>query len=134
MTVRQQKVAALIQRLVGMSLVRDLTDPRTTGLLTVTKVEVTPDLREARVYVSVLAAGGGAPAATALQGLKSATRHIQAQVASSLSMRNVPRLQFFLDESLKKQAAVLQQLDKVAAERVARGDDKRFSDDDTAAR
>ena len=60
---------------------RDVADPRIDGLVSVTRVEVTPDLREAKVYLSVL--GGHRTPATVLEGIKSAGRHIQAEVAEA---------------------------------------------------
>ena len=114
MTVRQQKIAAQIQRLVSQVLARDVADPRIGGLVTITRVHVTPDLREARVFVSVLGQKG--PAATVLAGIRSAGRHIQSEVGHGLTLRMVPRLSFELDESLKKEAEILRQIDSLSRE------------------
>jgi len=114
-SVRQLKVAAQIQRIVAMVLLRDIADPRVDGLVSVTRVEITSDLREAKVFLSLLA--GTRPPATVLEGIKSAGRHIQAEVADGLALRYAPRLTFHLDESLKKQAEILQKLKEVAEER-----------------
>jgi ribosome-binding factor A len=116
--VRQLKVASQIQRVVATVLLRDIADPRVDGLVSVTRVEVTPDLREARVFLSVL--GGARTPATVLEGIESAGRHIQREVADGLALRYAPRLSFHLDESLKKQAEILRKIDEVAAERKAR--------------
>ncbi len=96
-----------IQRIVATVLQREIADPRVDGLISVTKVEVTPDLREAKVYLSVL--GGKRTPTTVLAGIKSAGRQIQGEVADKLPLRYVPRLTFHLDESLKKQAEILQE-------------------------
>ena len=112
--VRQLKVASQIQRIVATVLLRDVADPRVDGLVTVTRVQVSPDLREAKVFLSLL--GGTRTDATTLQGIKSASRHIQAEVADGLPMRYVPRLTFHLDESLKKQAEILQKIKETIAE------------------
>ena len=114
-SVRQLKVASQIQRIVAMVLLRDVADPRVDGLVSVTRVEVTSDLREAKVFLSLLAATR--PPATVLEGIKSAGRHIQAEVAENLALRYAPRLSFHLDESLKKQAEILQKIKEVAEER-----------------
>lgn len=105
-SIRQQKVNSQIQRIVATVLQRDVADPRVDGLLTVTKVEVTKDLREAKVFISIL--GGKRTPATILNGIKSAGRHIQGEVAEQLALRYAPRLTYVLDESLKKQAEILQ--------------------------
>ncbi len=113
--IRQLKVASQIQRIVAMVLLRDVADPRIDGLVSVTRVAVTSDLREAKVFLSLL--GGTRTPATVLEGIKSAGRHIQAEVAENLTMRYAPRLSFHLDESLKKQAEILKIIDQVAAEK-----------------
>jgi ribosome-binding factor A len=109
-SIRQQKVGSQIQRIVATVLLRDVGDPRVDGMISVTKVEVTPDLREAKVFLSVM--GGKRPAATVLQGIKSAGRHIQGEVGEGLALRYVPRLTFVLDESLKKQGEILKTIDE----------------------
>jgi ribosome-binding factor A len=109
-SIRQLKVASQIQRIVAMVLLRDISDPRVDGLVSVTRVEVTKDLREGKVYLSVL--GGKRTPATVIEGIKSAGRHIQAEVAENLELRFVPRLTYILDESLKKQAEILKKIDE----------------------
>ncbi len=116
-SVRQLKVASQIQRTVAMVLLRDVADPRVDGLVSVTRVEVTPDLREAKVFLSVL--GGSRTPTTVLEGIESAGRHIQSEVAEQLALRFAPRLSYHLDESLKKQAEILRKIDEVAAEDAA---------------
>jgi ribosome-binding factor A len=112
-TVRQLKVASQLKRLVAAVLQRDVADPRIDGLVSVTNVHVTKDLREAQVFISVL--GGTRTPATVLEGIKSAGRHIQAEAAERLTLRYAPRLSFHLDESLKKQAKILKMIDENVA-------------------
>jgi ribosome-binding factor A len=114
MSVRQQKIAAQIRRMVSEILIREIADPRVDGLVTVTKVEVTPDLHDARVYVSVL--GSKRPAQTVLSGLTSASRRIQNEVAEGLPIRLAPHLSFALDETLKREAEMLRKIDEATAE------------------
>lgn len=117
MGVRQEKVAATIKKLVATLLSRgDFADPRVTGMITVTRVEITPDLREAKVYVSIFQPSGGSVSAT-MHGLKAATRNIQNDVAKALPMRLAPHLLFVLDERLKKELEVLRVIDQVSQER-----------------
>lgn len=116
-SVRQLKVSAQIQRIVATVLLRDVSDPRIDGLVSVTRVDMSPDLREAKVYLSLM--GGTRTPATILQGIKSAGRHIQSEVAENLPMRFAPRLTFHLDESLKKQAEMLKKIGEVVAEDAA---------------
>jgi ribosome-binding factor A len=116
-SIRQKKVAAQIQRIVATVLQRDVADPRVDGLISVTRVEVSPDLREARVYLSLL--GGKRTPATVLEGIKSAGRHIQGEVASNLPLRFAPRLTYILDGTLKKQAEILRKIHETMAEDAA---------------
>lgn len=124
-SVRQQKVAAQIRRIVSESLLREVGDPRVAdlqGMITVTRVDVTPDLADAKVYVSILTTKGTPK--TVLSGLKSATRRIQGDVAKGLPIRVAPRLSFELDESLKKEAEILRTIDQVTREREANQKDQ----------
>ncbi len=104
MTVRNQKIEARIQRLVAEALVREVSDPRLGGLLSVTRVQITPDHRDAKVFISALSTR---PDQTVQQGLNSAQKRIQSHVTRGLSMKFAPRLTFHLDNSLKKQAEIL---------------------------
>ena len=121
-SVRQLKVASQIQRIIAMVLLRDVADPRVDGLVSVTRVETTSDLREAKVFLSLL--GGTRTPTTVLEGIKSAGRHIQAEVAEGLNLRYAPRLSFHLDESLKKQAEILRKINEVAGDRAAPADNE----------
>ena len=116
-SVRQLKVSAQIQRIVATVLQRDVADPRIDGLVSVTRVEMTKDLREAKVYLSLL--GNTRPPATVLHGIQSAGRHIQSEVAGNLPMKFAPRLSFHIDDSLKKQAEILKMIGDVVAEDAA---------------
>jgi ribosome-binding factor A len=79
--------------------VRALKDPRV-GLVTVTSVRVTPDLREATVYVSVL--GGARKRQATLAGLQSAHGVLQARINRELTLRRTPQLTFEYDESIER--------------------------------
>jgi ribosome-binding factor A len=113
-SVRQNKVAAQIQKIVAGAIQREVADPRVDGLISVTKVDVSPDLREAKVWLSILAAKR--PDATVLAGIKSAGRRIQSEVADQLPLRNVPRLTYEIDETLKKQADIFKKINEAMAD------------------
>jgi ribosome-binding factor A len=120
-SVRQLKVASQIQRIVATVLQRDVADPRIDGLVSVTKVEISGDLREAKVFLSVL--GGTRTPTTVLEGIKSAGRHIQAETAGGLALRYAPHLTFHLDESLKKQAEILKKIGEAVGHSSPGGDE-----------
>jgi len=83
---------------------RGLNDPRVRGLVSVTKVDVSPDYAEAVVWCSVLPEEHGP---LSIKGIEHAATWIRRTVASKVSLRRMPRLSFRLDQSLKKQAEVL---------------------------
>jgi ribosome-binding factor A len=103
MSDRTAQVANVIRAEVQQVLSRGINDPRVRGLISVTKVDVTADLAEARVFVSILPEQH---TELTMHGLKSAAGHIQREIAPSITMKRMPRLSFRLDDSLKKQAII----------------------------
>lgn len=102
MSYRKQQVESTLQRAVS-KLVGQLSDPRVTGLVSVTRVDLTPDGHSAFVYVSVIPEEHQK---RVMAGLSHAVGHIQKQLRDEVVMRYVPRLEFRLDASLKKQSEV----------------------------
>lgn len=93
---RRYRVADQIQRELG-ELLRGLKDPRLAdGMVTVASVDVSPDLRNARVYVTLLDC---TDAAEVLAGLRAAAGHLRSQLARRLTLRVVPELRFYHDET-----------------------------------
>jgi ribosome-binding factor A len=103
MTQRGDQVESVLHRAVQQVLSKGLNDPRVRGLLSVTDVVVSDDLRQATVSVSILPAEH---VELSMHGLKHAARHIRVQVGELVRMRRVPELHFRLDASLKQQAEV----------------------------
>jgi ribosome-binding factor A len=103
-----EAVRAVIADAVG-----DLKDPRI-GLVTITGVDVTPDLREATVYVSVL--GGDKTRRATLAGLESAHGVLQARINRELSLRRTPTLAFAYDEAVERGVRMTKLIDELAAE------------------
>jgi ribosome-binding factor A len=100
---RTVQLGSVLQQAIQEVILRGLNDPRVRGLISITKVEVLPDLSEARVFVSVLPEQH---AALTVRALGHAAGHIQAKIAPQLSLKRLPRLQFRVDDSLKKQASL----------------------------
>lgn len=113
MTRRADQVAAAVRHAVQATLDRGLQDPRVSGMVTVTGVRVAPDLASATVSVSIYPAD---KQALTMHGLRSAAAHIRRRIADALGLRRAPDLFFSLDESLKKQAAVLDAIARASAE------------------
>jgi ribosome-binding factor A len=99
MTRRTDRVADALQELIAGLLLREIKDPRI-GLVTITGVKVSADLRHARVYFSCL--GDETQRAQSLRGLNSASGFIRSQVARQLNLRVAPQIAFEFDASLEQ--------------------------------
>lgn len=89
------------------ALIPTVKDPRVTGLISVTAVETTPDLRFAKVYVSML---DKSSASGVVKGLKSAAGYLRRELGSALNLRHTPQLMFEEDHSIDKGAHILELL------------------------
>ena len=94
---RHERIAGEIQQEISVMIVGELKDPRLAGLATVTEVRVTPDLKQAKVYVSVM--GSEAEQASTLDGLRAAAGFIRHELCERLQMRRAPEVNFVLDRS-----------------------------------
>ena len=99
MAERMRRVNEAVREVVSARLAEGLRDPRI-GFVTVTSVDTSPDLRQARVYVSVL--GDDEERAATMAGLKSAHGVLQLAVARELRMKHTPTLEFLFDESIDR--------------------------------
>jgi ribosome-binding factor A len=111
MTRRTERVNELIREELSDLLLRELRDPRLDGLISITRVEVSPDLYNAKVDVSVMSET--ASPADALKALNAAAGFLHKELVHRLEMRRVPFLTFHLDRSIEEGAAVLAHLDEV---------------------
>lgn len=110
---RQQRVNELLHQELSELLSRTSKDPRLQGF-TITKVETTPDLRQARVYVTHL--GSAKEQKEALQALDHARGFFRRQLAERLEMRFVPEVSFHLDSSLERGQRILDLLREIESE------------------
>ncbi len=92
-----RRVDVAMRAVLSDAIAKDLKDPRV-GFVTVTGVKTSPDLRYARVYVSVL--GDDAARSDSIDGLRSAHGYLQRRVASELTLKHTPSLEFEYDESV----------------------------------
>jgi ribosome-binding factor A len=93
---RMRRVNELMREVIGSAISTELEDPRI-GFVTVTSVETSPDLRSARVFVSVL--GGEADREARLAGLRSSHGVLQAAIAREMRIKRTPTLTFHYDET-----------------------------------
>ena len=104
-----RRVNEAIREVLGDAITTDLKDPRI-GFVTVTEVDTSPDLRAARVYVSVL--GSKAEREQTLEGLKSSHGFLQGKIASAMRMKRTPTLTFQYDESAERGDRITRLLDQ----------------------
>jgi ribosome-binding factor A len=114
MSRRTDRLASIIQQELGMMILRELNDPRLVGLPSVTRVKVAEDLSVANVYISVMGTPGQQTAA--LNALRHSAGLMRTRLTKALTIRQVPFLQFNLDEDLKKELELLSMLQKVEQE------------------
>jgi ribosome-binding factor A len=117
---RLLKAAEAIRGVVSMAILTELRDPRVQNV-TVVGVEVTPDMREAKVLVSVM--GSEAQQRTVLKGLQNSVGFLQSKIADRIETRYIPRLSFVIDDGVKKSVAVQQILEQIAKERDGKASD-----------
>jgi ribosome-binding factor A len=117
---RTEKAAEAIREVVSMAILVELNDPRVQGV-TVTHVEVSADLRHAKVHVSVM--GDEGRQKLSLRGLQSAAGFLQAKIAERIDIRYTPKLSFVLDQGVKRSIAVAQILREVLPKDTAAPDD-----------
>jgi ribosome-binding factor A len=110
---RALKAAEIVREVVSMAILAELKDPRIRDV-TVTYVEVSPDLRQAKVHVSVM--GDEARQRTSLQGLRSAAGFLQSKLGKRIETRYTPRIEFYLDQGVKKSIEVARILKEVLPE------------------
>ncbi len=102
-----------------MIIMRELDDPRLTGLPSITRVKVSEDLATADVFVTVMGTEGKQTAA--LNALKHSAGMMRSRLAEMMELRQVPYLKFRLDEELKREREVLDILRKIQEENEAKG-------------
>jgi len=115
-TRRQEKVARVIREVVSDVIANHLSDPRITGFVSVTRVEMTPDLRHADVYLSIFASDEVAKDLT-LTAILHARSRIQSFLAEALESKFCPVLRFQEDTQFRKTLEVMKLIDQVASER-----------------
>lgn len=114
MSRRVDRINGLLRQELSLLLARQTKDPRIGGVISITQVKTSPDLRNARVYVSVF--GDDAAKREALAGIESAATFLRHELRDRLSLRYVPFMKFELDESMEDAAALLQVMDQLKSE------------------
>jgi ribosome-binding factor A len=114
MSRRTERLGSTIQQELAQIIMRELNDPRLTGMPSITRVKVSPDMSIADVYVTIMGTPGQQSAA--LNALRHSAGLMRTRLTKMLSLRVAPFLKFHMDENLKKELEMMDLLDKVAKE------------------
>ena len=110
-SIKNTRVNAEVQRELSNILRAGIKDPRVAPMTSVVAVEVAPDLKTCKVYISVL--GDQEAQENTIKGLQSAEGYIRRELAHSLNMRNTPEVKFVLDQSIEYGVTMLKKIDDV---------------------
>ena len=108
---RNARINSLLKREISELLERTVNDPRLCGVISVTDVSVSSDLEYAKVFVSIL--GSEADKREALKGFNAASGFLRKELASRLTLKYVPKLSFYCDDSIERGAKLLKLIEQV---------------------
>ena len=111
-SIKNTRINAEVQHELANLIRGGIKDPRIHPMTSVTAVEVAPDLKTCRAYISVL--GDEEEKRYTLQGLKNAEGYIRRQLAKTINLRNTPEIRFILDESIEYGVAMSKLIDEVS--------------------
>ena len=120
-SIKYSRMNGEVQREISKIIARDIKDPRINPMTSVVSVDVTPDLKYAKVFVSVL--GNGEEKEKTRRGLASASSHIRSLLAKSLNLRNTPELTFLIDDSIEYGVNMSKKIDELI-EKEAKGEEE----------
>lgn len=98
-SIKNTRINSEVQRELSTLILREIKDPRICKMTSIVAVEVAPDLKTAKVYVSVL--GSDEEVQKTYEGLKSAAPYLRSQLAKTINLRNTPELIFVMDQSIE---------------------------------
>ena len=112
-SMKNVQINSAVQRELAQIIRRDVKDPRIDPMVSVTSVEVAPDLKTCKAYISVL--GGEESLNNTIAGLKRAEGFIRSRLASTVNLRNTPQITFIADRSIEYGVAMIQKIEEVNA-------------------
>ena len=114
---RIDRVNELLRSEISFLIARQIKDPRVAGVISITEVSASNDLRSARVYVSVM--GQEPEQRAALEGIRSAASFLRRELRERVNLRHTPHLTFQLDDSIEEGDRVLRLMDGFSPEQFA---------------
>lgn len=110
-SVKMIKINREFQRELSTLIALEVKDPRISPMTSVVSVDVAPDLKTSKIYISVL--GDAEAQKNTLQGLRSAAPFLRSQLAHTLNLRNTPELTFVVDQSIEYGVTMSHMIDTV---------------------
>lgn len=128
-SVKNTRINGEVQRVLAEMIRGEIKDPRIAPMTSVVAVEVAPDLKTCKAWISVL--GDEKAQADTLAGLESAEGYIRGQLARTINLRNTPQIQFIMDQSIAYGVNMSKRIEEVvASDRKAAGMNKRNEDEE----
>jgi len=124
MSIKQEKVAKELKRYISKVIQEELKDPRI-GFVTITDVEITKDLKIAKIYYSIL--DSGTQKKNTVNALKSARGYIKKLIGTHLKLRYTPELQFMEDATIKRVQGIYKILEDIKKEK--KDEHREYTDD-----
>lgn len=122
-SVKNTRINGEVQRVLAQIIRGEIKDPRIAPMTSVVAVEVAPDLKTCKAWISVL--GDEKAQANTLAGLKSAEGYIRGQLARTINLRNTPQITFIMDQSIAYGVSMSKRIDEVvASDRETAGESK----------
>ena len=110
-SVKNTRINGEVQKVLAEVIRGEIKDPRISPLTSVVAVEVAPDLKSCKAWISVL--GGEEAREATLQGLKSAEGFIRSRLAKTINLRNTPNITFVMDQSIEYGVNMSRKIDEV---------------------
>ena len=110
-SIKNTRINGEVQKELSVIIQNEIKDPRIAPMTSVVAVEVAPDLKTCKAYISVL--GNEEAAQNTLAGLKSAEGYIRRQLARTVNLRNTPEIRFILDQSIEYGVTMTKLIDDI---------------------
>ena len=110
-SIKNTRINGEVQKELSVIIQNEIKDPRIAPMTSVVAVEVAPDLKTCKAYISVL--GNEEAAQNTLAGLKSAEGYLRRQLARTVNLRNTPEIRFILDQSIEYGVTMTKLIDDV---------------------
>ena len=124
-SIKNTRINAEVQKELSNIIRGEIKDPRIHPMTSVMAVEVAPDLKTCKAFISVL--GSDEAKQSTIKGLKSAEGYIRRQLAKNLNLRNTPEIRFILDESIEYGVNMSKLIDDVIERDQAKGEEETES-------